>query len=138
MTRYISYGILPIFITKKGEKQYLVLENHGGYWGFPKGHPEMGETSKETAIREAIEETGIEVAEDELGDPIFYEYRQPIKNVRQTKRVVLYPVVVASRLVTIQAEEIRDYRWVDYDKVVELINLPTISEMLLAIEKSTM
>ena len=38
----------------------LVCE-HGGYWVFPKGHMEEGETEHETALREIKEETGLTV-----------------------------------------------------------------------------
>jgi 8-oxo-dGTP pyrophosphatase MutT (NUDIX family) len=35
-------------------------------WGFPKGHPEMGEELKDTAARELYEETGIQLDPDFL------------------------------------------------------------------------
>ena len=34
---------------------------HGGYWVFPKGHVEAGESEHETALREVKEETGLDV-----------------------------------------------------------------------------
>ena len=36
----------------------LVVKQTSGFYGFPKGHVEIGETEKETAIRETKEETG--------------------------------------------------------------------------------
>lgn len=38
----------------------LLIKHNGGHMSFPKGHVEMGETEKETAYREVMEETGIE------------------------------------------------------------------------------
>ena len=39
----------------------LLVEQNSGFWGFPKGHVEDGETEVETAIREVKEETNIDV-----------------------------------------------------------------------------
>ena len=38
---------------------YLLLKQHQGHWGFPKGHIEKGERLIDTAVRELREETGI-------------------------------------------------------------------------------
>ena len=44
------------------EKDKVLLIQHiKGHWGFPKGHVEVGETERETAIREAKEETNLDV-----------------------------------------------------------------------------
>jgi len=40
-------------------------------WSIPKGLPEEGETSKESAIRETLEETNIDLNEYDVG---YYEY----------------------------------------------------------------
>ena len=39
----------------------LLIKQHQGFWGFPKGHVEDGETEEETAAREVKEETNIDV-----------------------------------------------------------------------------
>jgi ADP-ribose pyrophosphatase len=38
---------------------YLLMSNRKGYWEFPKGHVDQGETEEEAAIREVREETGL-------------------------------------------------------------------------------
>lgn len=48
-----------IYTRDSGNIQYLIIENTGGFFGFPKGHTEAGETEKETAEREIYEEVGI-------------------------------------------------------------------------------
>ncbi len=54
-----SYGGV-IFHRENDEIFYLLLKYRNGHWGFPKGHVEKGEKSKETFLREAREETGLE------------------------------------------------------------------------------
>ena len=39
--------------------EFLLLRNRRGFWGFPQGHKERGETELQTLVREVTEETGI-------------------------------------------------------------------------------
>lgn len=43
---------------------YILMIRHrpGGYRSFPKGHVERGETERETAIREVMEETSVAIS----------------------------------------------------------------------------
>ena len=53
-----------IFTNENNVRKYILLCGHGiykGYYGFPKGHVEEGETERETALREVKEETGLDV-----------------------------------------------------------------------------
>ena len=54
-----SCGTIP-YTIKDGTIYYLLLKAlDDGYCGFPKGHVELGESEKETALRETWEETSI-------------------------------------------------------------------------------
>lgn len=128
--KHISYGIIPIFKTESGSKEYLILKNHGGFWSFPKGHPEKHETPEATAIRELYEETGLTIDISSLRSSVHYEYKQPIEGTMQTKRIVLSPALVSSKGIVIQPEEIADYKWTSFDDVISSINLPGILEPL--------
>ena len=60
-----SCGILA-YRWKNGKLQVLLGKNGGPFsgtcpWNIPKGHVENGETDKECAVREFIEETGLDV-----------------------------------------------------------------------------
>lgn len=51
-------------VVRKGLNEPEVLMIYRGKlddWSFPKGHCEAGETNEQTAIREVLEETGIEI-----------------------------------------------------------------------------
>ncbi len=53
-----------VFTYENNVRKYVILRGVGiyqGYFGFPKGHMEEGETEQETAIREVKEETGLDV-----------------------------------------------------------------------------
>ncbi len=53
-----------IFQNKQKDSTVLVIQQSDGHWCFPKGHIKKKETEPETAIREILEETGIEVVLD--------------------------------------------------------------------------
>ena len=48
-----------LFTKENGERQYALVMEVTGSYGFPKGHQEGAETDIETATREIREETGI-------------------------------------------------------------------------------
>ena len=51
-----------VYCQTDNDIKYLLVCEHGGYWVFPKGHMEAGESEHETALREVKEETGLDVA----------------------------------------------------------------------------
>lgn len=48
-----------VVVCNKEKDTILLVQSRGYKWGFAKGHVEEGETARETAIRELLEETGI-------------------------------------------------------------------------------
>lgn len=54
-----------VVIRHKNDERILLLKK-GNCWGHPGGKAEIGETEKETAIRELFEETGLKVSEEDL------------------------------------------------------------------------
>ena len=82
---------VAVAIIRNAHGQVLVNQRqtdkeHAGYWEFPGGKFEQGETPSQALIRECREELGIEV----LGDAPFMElsHTYPGKNVRLHVRVV--------------------------------------------------
>jgi 8-oxo-dGTP pyrophosphatase MutT (NUDIX family) len=49
-------------------KSFLLVQSNGKLWGFPKGHMELNEDVKTTALRELQEETGIILNREDLDD----------------------------------------------------------------------
>lgn len=50
-------GAGGVVLNKAGE--VLLIRDRQGYWVFPKGHLDPGETLQQAAVREVAEETGI-------------------------------------------------------------------------------
>ncbi len=61
-----------VWRKRGGRRHYLIIQNRSGHNGFPKGHMEYGETEVDTAKREILEETSLEV---ELDTSFRAEYR---------------------------------------------------------------
>ena len=58
-----SCGALVIRHDAQTGTDYILMIRHrpGGYRSFPKGHVEPGETERETAVREVMEETSVRI-----------------------------------------------------------------------------
>lgn len=105
----------------------LITHSAGGHWSFPKGHVEAGETERQTALREVMEETHIDI---DL-DPTFREVvtYSPKKDV---KKDVIYFLGRAKNFDYIPREgEIAQIKWVEinlahsfltYDNNKQLVN----------------
>lgn len=50
-----------VYCQKDNDIKYLLVCERGGFWVFPKGHMEDGESEHETALREIREEAGLDV-----------------------------------------------------------------------------
>ena len=48
-----------VFTRRAGQLLYVIVQEQGGAYSFPKGHMESGETEEQTARREIFEETGL-------------------------------------------------------------------------------
>ena len=107
-----SCGALIFYRNKQGVRVLLVKNHNGRYWSFPKGHMELNETEKETAIREIKEETNLDVK-------IIDGFREvsdycPFGNIK--KRVVFFLAQAFTDDVIDQPEEIDSHIWVDIQK----------------------
>jgi len=78
-----------VYRVVDGDVQFVLCgRDRPAVWSLPKGTPDNGETSEETALREVREETGLQVAlEGDLGQ-IEYWFHKP--GARVHKRVQFY------------------------------------------------
>lgn len=53
-------GVVYRYSPVTNKLQFLLVQDARNRWTIPKGHVEKGETTKQTAVREITEETGLE------------------------------------------------------------------------------
>ena len=54
-----------VVFTREGDViKYVLVQQKEGFYGFPKGHMERGETEYMTAVREVYEETAVQIRID--------------------------------------------------------------------------
>ena len=111
-----SVGIV-LFCRFPRSVKYLLVKQHQGHWGFPKGHIEKGEKKIDTAIRELKEETGIKNV-SLLAEKILLkdEYAFNNGNGKIIKRVGYYIGETVQKKVKIDGKEILNIKWCTYDK----------------------
>ena len=111
-----------------GNTEILLIRHiKSGYWSFPKGHVENGETEVETATREIKEETNIDVLIDSgFRETVSFSPR------RDTSKTVVYFVAKALNNDTKpQLEEISEIRWVEIGHQESNLNHIVLSYILL-------
>lgn len=98
------------------------------YWGFPKGHIDPGEKSRDAARREVSEETGIEVEIlDKIGDSKYVYTRD---GQRIFKVVTMFYMKYKSGNPTPQVGEILAARWFTPEVALKTLSFPKDRELL--------
>ena len=108
-----SFGVIPFKRTKSGLK-FLLIKHAQGHWGFPKGHPEGGESSSETALRELREEAGVTNC-NIIGDKTWeqtYEIERSGISVKKTVEYYLGEVLSSGEAA--DGDEILQCLWCDF------------------------
>lgn len=77
-------------------KEYIYLANEGTVYHFPGGHLEQNETLQECLKREVLEETGIELEENDIKEPflkIIYQNKDwPLKGKNRKSEIYYYAI----------------------------------------------
>ncbi len=119
-----------------GRKVLLVqVKNMKGkkIWTFPKGHIEAGETPRQAALREVLEETGYKATI--IRPMIRVKYAFTFQGNYIKKMVQWYLMKKLGRIGKHDASEILSIRWVSLLKAHELVQYPSdirLVDMLLA------
>jgi bis(5'-nucleosidyl)-tetraphosphatase len=101
--------------------EFLLLKNRRGFWGFPQGHKEKGESEIQTLIREVFEETGIRALDihSYIGK-INYSYFRG-DGMKSEKEVTFYFATTPTREVKI-SEEHADFKWVTLADALNMLD----------------
>jgi bis(5'-nucleosidyl)-tetraphosphatase len=127
-----AFGVIPV-LHKDADTLFLLIQHNAGHWAFPKGHAEKGETEIETALRELSEETGITDVELDTRRVFEERYTKTFRGDarRLVRKTVRYFIgTVGSSRVKVQAEEIKDHRWVTSTEARKLITYSESRKML--------
>lgn len=110
-------GTVPIRFDANGEPEILlVTSSRNKSWVIPKGEIEEGESARDAALRESLEEAGVvgSIGEAELGN---YEYtRASVRNV-----VAVYALFVKEERSDWRDRGIRDRRWFSAEEAKDLV-----------------
>lgn len=102
-----------------GNTEILLIKHvNSGHWSFPKGHVEQNESEIETAKREIMEETSIDV----IIDPTFRE-TVTYSPKKDTVKMVVYFLAKARNIdYAPQEDEISEIRWVDISHASHILS----------------
>jgi len=124
-----------IFRIENKEPYYLLLHYPTGarikkeYWDFPKGHLEKGETEKQAASREVVEETGLREITFVPGfeERIQYYFRVQEKTIFKT--VTFFLGFTKKKKVKISFEH-KGFVWMPFDKAMKKLKFANARRIL--------
>ena len=127
MTEY-SCGAV-VFTRINGEIQYVIIQSLEGYYGFPKGHTEPGETETDTALREVLEETGLRVR---LLNGFQYVDSHPIPSKPGVmKQITYFLAEYQNQRITFQKEELLSAQLMRFEDAIKAFQFES-SRVILA------
>lgn len=107
-----------LFKREKGNIFLLLLhETRSRFWSFPKGHMEEDETEEQTAVREVLEETGLQVE-------LLPDFRESVEysiGVNKRKQAVFFLAEIQKDPILCEGE-IESYRWVSLAEVYAMLH----------------
>lgn len=104
----------------------LVEESLSGFYGFPKGHIENGESEEECAIRETLEETGISVKVDSSSK---FSISYLVHDVVPKEVIYFISYLNGSSDIVIQEEEVKSACWVPISEVRDRLTFDNLKEL---------
>ncbi|MBP2057740.1 8-oxo-dGTP pyrophosphatase MutT (NUDIX family) [Lactobacillus colini] len=113
-----------IYRLKDNEVQLLIVQsNINGSWGFPKGHLEQGETNRQAARREVLEEVGLVPDFD-------FSFEKSITYTITRNREKTVKLFIAKstpgQSVRLQDNEIKSAKWLSYKDAEQFLRYPEL------------
>ena len=98
-------------------------ERDGRTWTLPKGTPNAGETTQETALREVTEETGLHVRITGPLDAIEYDFMQSGRRIHKTVHYFLMEPTGGG--LDQHDHEFDEVRWIRFDEAPTILTFET-------------
>ena len=111
-----------VFCKKDGAYQIVLIRDIFGYWTFPKGHVEKGESLNQAIIREIGEEVGLKQVKivKKLGEREYIAKDPKEGRIRRKVTDFLVEVFGSAELKVEKSSGIKDAKWFDLDEILEL------------------
>lgn len=125
-----------IFRRINEEREFLVIySKRNGIWGFPKGHIEKGETERDAAQREILEETGLRrlVFTDTFREEDIYPAvgrSEEFRGSKIIKHSIYFLCETGDDTIKTDGREITDYRWLPYSEAVKVLSFEGMKDIL--------
>lgn len=107
-----------MYTESEGVRKFILITNISGHIGFPKGHIEIGEDEKQTALREVYEETGVKT---HLINGFRESYNYLINGFIK-KKAVYYLAPFDEKDIKMNIMEISEYRLVTFEEALSILN----------------
>ena len=133
MIEETSAGIV-LFRKEGSKKLFLLLHYPSGHWDFVKGKMEKGESTHQTAIREAQEETGITDITFVENFEEWIEYNFKYQGELVQKKVVFFLAETKTKEIKISHEH-SGYTWIDYNSSMEKTTFDNAKTVLTKAQK---
>jgi len=124
-----------VIFRKNKQIKYLLLHYPSSikapkeFWGFPKGHIEIGEDELDTVEREIEEETGLKDLRFIEGFKEYISYFFEFKRKTISETVTLYLVETKTKKVKISFEHI-GYKWLPFEEALSKLTFKNAKEIL--------
>jgi bis(5'-nucleosidyl)-tetraphosphatase len=124
-----SAGVI-IFHRNNEKTEYLLLKHQDGHWDFAKGHIEQGESERQTADREAREETGLLDLAFISGFEEKIEYSYEFEDEAREKTVVFFLAEAKGKEVAISSEH-TEHKWLGYKDALDIAEFDNQKDLLI-------
>jgi len=126
-SEYSSGG--AVISVREGVPYVAMIATRGRTrWGLPKGAVAPGETSEQAALREVLEETGLEAQIVKPLDTIEYFFRASDTLIR--KRVDFYLMLHTGGELKPQLTEVDDVEWVELSEAIRRASFASEKKLL--------
>jgi len=118
-----------VYRTEDGKRLYLLLHYAAGHWDFIKGKIEDGETHRQTIVREAIEETGLDDLNfiEGFQETIHYSFMREGQAI--SKDVIFFLAEARDSTIRLSHEH-QDSEWLEFGKAMEKLTYDNTKNVL--------
>ena len=124
-----------VYCQKGNEIMYLLACERSGYWVFPKGHMEAGESEHDTALREVKEETGLEVTFVERFRMLDEHNLAREGRPNTIKQTVYFLAKFENQKFVPQETEISKIALMDYETAMETLQFDSFKQILAQVHR---